>query len=68
MQQASVLTDFETLKKEVELQNKDNKTFIDLNKANDFYNEMIAKGTIKKRGYTLRGIDDYSLLNIIFNK
>ena len=68
MQQLSVLTDFETLIKEVEAQNKDNKTFIDLSKANDFYNELIANGTIKKRGYTLRGIDDYHLLNVNYNR
>ncbi len=68
MQQLSVLTDFETLIKEVEAQNKDNKTFIDLSKANDFYNELIANGTIKKRGYTLRCIDDYHLLNVNYNR
>lgn len=68
MQQTSVLTDFEILKKEVEVQNKDNKTFIDLSKANDFYNEMIAKGITKKRGYTLRGIEDLHLLNVNYNR
>jgi len=32
-----------------------------LSKANDAYNKMIKDGIIKKRGYTLRGIEDAHL-------
>ena len=32
-----------------------------LSAANDFYNKLLKSGTIKKRGYTLRGIEDYQL-------
>lgn len=30
--------------------------------ANDLYNKLLRNGTIKKRGNTLRGIDDYKLI------
>lgn len=39
-----------------------------LSKANDTYNKLLNKGTIKKRGYTLRGIEDSHLLRFSFNK
>ena len=32
--------------------------------ANDFYNKLLEKGLIKKRGYTLRGIEDMHLLRV----
>lgn len=32
-----------------------------LSAANDLYNKLLKSGTIKKRGYTLRGIEDYRL-------
>lgn len=37
-------------------------------KANDTYNKLLKNGVIKKRGYTLRGIEDIHLLNVKFNK
>jgi len=35
--------------------------------ANDFYNNLIERGIIKKRGYTLRGIEDSHLFNVKLN-
>lgn len=32
-----------------------------LSAANDLYNKLLKEGKIKKRGYTLRGIEDYRL-------
>jgi hypothetical protein len=40
-----------------------------LQEADDFYNNLLAKGIIKKRGYTLMGIEDSSkIVNIGLNK
>ena len=38
-----------------------------LTRANENYNKLLAKGVIKKRGYTLRGIEDAHLLRLTFN-
>lgn len=32
--------------------------------ANEHYNRLLEKGIVKKRGYTLRGIEDIHLLHI----
>ena len=42
-----------------EAENQNNSTYASLNRANDFYNKMVNEGIIKKRGYTLRGIEDF---------
>lgn len=42
----------------------DENTFLSLDKANDLYNDLIDRGIIKKRGYTLKGIDESSVFNI----
>ncbi|MBO9572151.1 MAG: hypothetical protein J7497_08080 [Chitinophagaceae bacterium] len=47
---------------DVEKANKDNKDFNNLKQANDFYNKMLSEGIIKKRGNTLRGIEQAHLL------
>ena len=36
-------------------------------RADELYNSLLAKGVIKRRGYTLRGIEDSNLLNVRFN-
>ena len=36
-------------------------------KANETYNKFISKGLIKKRGYTLRGLEDSHLVTFNFN-
>jgi len=36
-------------------------------KANETYNKLLDKGIIKKRGYTLRGIEDVHLFRFTFN-
>jgi len=38
-----------------------------LTSANEFYNNLIERGIIKKRGYTLRGIEDSHLFNCRLN-
>ncbi len=35
-----------------------------LSKANDTYNKLLKEGLIKKRGFTLRGIEDAHLFNM----
>lgn len=37
-------------------------------KADEIYNSLISKGVIKKRGYTLRGIEDFHRLRVRPNK
>jgi hypothetical protein len=40
---------------------KENNTFKRYAAIDDLYNELLEKGLIKERGYTLRGIEDYHL-------
>jgi hypothetical protein len=35
--------------------------------ANDYYNKLIENGMVKKRGFTLRGIEDTHLFNVRLN-
>lgn len=56
----SIVSELEKVLRERE-DSKENKANEDLNRANDFYNKMIQDGVMKKRGYTLRGIDDSHL-------
>lgn len=37
---------------------------VDLSKANNYYNKLIKNGVIKRRGFTLRGIEDAHLFNV----
>ena len=43
-------------KEELKIENDKN-----LSAANDIFNKLVKNGTIRKRGYTLRGIEDYQL-------
>jgi chromosome condensin MukBEF complex kleisin-like MukF subunit len=36
-------------------------------RANDTYNKLVNQGLLKKRGYTLRGIEDAHLFRSKFN-
>jgi hypothetical protein len=40
------------------IEKPDARTLLD---ANEHYNELVKKGLVKKRGYTLRGIEDNHL-------
>jgi hypothetical protein len=45
----------------------DTDSFKSLSTANEKYNNLLKTGTIKKRGYTLRGIEDTHLLHFRIN-
>lgn len=49
-------------KEEQELQHTT--TAAQLLSANEYYNKLVEEGMIKKRGFTLRGIEDTHLLNV----
>lgn len=59
----SLVSKLEDLLKQVEISSQDHSSFNKLNKANDHYNNLVKTGVIKKRGFTLRGIEDVHLLN-----
>lgn len=42
-------------------------SFHRLSKANDKYNKLISDGITRKRGFTLRGIEDIHLLRFKIN-
>lgn len=44
-----------------------NKNSAGLEKANEAYNDLVNKGVIKQRGYTLRGIEDIHLFQVKSN-
>ena len=46
---------------------KEKKTTDRLISVNNLYNKLLEQGLIKKRGYTLRGIEDMHLLNVRLN-
>jgi len=39
-----------------------------LSTANNYYNKLIENGVMKKRGFTLRGIEDAHLFNVKLNR
>lgn len=59
MKKESLVDNFQQLIKNRESVNNENNN---LSKINDTYNKLVEKGLIKKRGYTLRGIEDAHLL------
>lgn len=64
MENTSSLVDkFVEVLKQTQVANKNNSAFDKLNRANDLYNRLVESGKIKKRGYTLRGIEDLHLIN-----
>jgi hypothetical protein len=61
MNKEKISDDFQRIFKEKDL------SLSSLVKANDKYNDFINRGVIKKRGYTLRGIEDIHLLRFTIN-
>ena len=46
---------------------KENESYLALNEANALYNKLVEDGITKKRGFTLRGIEDSHLFQIKLN-
>lgn len=63
MKKETITEDFQ----KIFIDTKTGKNDSPLAKANDNYNELVSKGIIKKRGYTLRGIEDAHLFQLKFN-
>lgn len=64
MENTSSLVDkFVEVLKQTQIANKNKSSFEKLKRANDMYNRLVSSGKIKKRGYTLRGIEDLHLIN-----
>lgn len=61
IEQNSLVTELEDVLKKNEILNKEVAIKQDLVKANDLYNKLLHDGLIKKRGNTLRSIDDSHL-------
>lgn len=59
---SSAVAELEKVLKDAEKIHKNNRNYASLLEANDFYNRMLSKGIIKKRGNRLRGIEDAHLL------
>ncbi len=63
----SIVSELEEILKSKNIQSNQEKKYNNLTNINDRYNKLIRDGYIKKRGYTLRGIEDTHLINIKFN-
>ena len=63
----TLITHLEEALKNVEDINKNLESYQSLKQANDLYNKLLDEGVIKKRGYTLRGIEDAHLFNARLN-
>ena len=62
--QSNIISDFKEMVAREEKRLKEKNTYDRLVVANDFYNKLLEKGLIKKRGFTLRGIEDVHLLRV----
>ena len=62
--QTNIISDFKEMIAREERRLKENNTYDRLAAVNDLYNEWLEKGLIKKRGFTLRGIEDWHLLRV----
>jgi hypothetical protein len=65
MENNSITIELEKIFKEKEKDTSD--SFLLLKEANDKYNLLVKSGVIKKRGYTLKGIEDTFSFNISLN-
>lgn len=65
--QSDIISKLKEVFKKEEEKLKAKKTNERLVSANNYYNKLIERGIIKKRGYTLRGIEDTHLLNVKLN-
>ena len=59
--QTNVVSDFNEMIAREQKRLKEKNTYDRFSAIDDLYNELLEKGLIKKRGYTLRGIEDYHL-------
>ncbi|HWK59136.1 MAG TPA: hypothetical protein VNQ80_17460 [Parapedobacter sp.] len=58
------------LEKAIELTEKEiatQRSYIALREANDLYNKLLEDGVAKRRGFTLRGIEDSHLFHTKLN-
>jgi hypothetical protein len=62
--QSNIISDYKEMIAREEKRLKERKTTERLISANNLYNKLLEKGLIKKRGYTLRGIEDMHLLQV----
>lgn len=63
----SVVAQLERVLKAQEEQTKKSHGSNSLWRANELYNKLVNNGVIKKRGYTLRGIEDSHLFQVKLN-
>jgi hypothetical protein len=63
----NLVSELEQILKIKNAEKKSSNAYSRLDKINDKYNKMVKNGSLKKRGYTLRGIEDTHLINIRFN-
>lgn len=66
--QISLITQLETILNDLENNVKMDKSLVSLMEANDLYNKLLNEGLIKKRGYSLRGIEDAHLYKTKLNR
>jgi hypothetical protein len=59
--QTNIVADFKEMVDREQKRLKEKKAKSRLSEANGIYNKLLEKGLIKKRGFTLRGIEDYHL-------
>jgi hypothetical protein len=65
--QTNIISEFNEMIAREEKRLKEKNIYKRLAAVNDLYNEWLEKGLIKKRGYTLRTIDDWHLLRVRIN-
>ncbi|HEY8898451.1 MAG TPA: hypothetical protein VIM79_26665 [Niastella sp.] len=59
--QTNVVSDFNEMVAREQKRLKEKNASDSISAIDDLYNELLKKGLIKKRGYTLRGIEDIHL-------
>lgn len=63
----TITREFEKAVKKKERELEGDRSYLALKEANDFYNKLLEDGIAKKRGFTLRGIEDSHLFQIRLN-
>lgn len=63
----TIVSQFEQVLKDKKVEKKQSESSKSISRANDLYNKMLDEGLIKKRGYTLRGIEDSHLYQFRLN-
>jgi hypothetical protein len=62
-----IITELDKVLAKFEKENQGDALYQYLKDVNDQYNKLLENGIVKKRGYTLRGIEDFHLFNVRFN-